>query len=60
MTFECPSSLTFSVSRECSDEGVWLQFDQSGCGFLAGELTDLLDLQVSEKLNFGRTHVLYL
>ena len=34
----CPNNANFSVSRECSVEGVWLKFDERGCGVLAEEL----------------------
>lgn len=40
-TFICPNNPDFSVTRECSIEGLWLDFDEIGCGVLAEQLEDL-------------------
>ena len=36
--YTCPNNLHFSVSRECSAEGVWQNFNEQGCGMLTEEL----------------------
>lgn len=56
VTFVCPISPIFSVTRECSAEGRWLQFDEGGCGSLTGDLRDLLLITVSEIISSRRGH----
>ena len=36
--YVCPNNPSFAVSRECTVEGLWLDFDERGCGVLAQEL----------------------
>ena len=45
--FVCTKNPKFSVSRKCNDGGMWDDFDEKGCGVLAGQLEALLSTIVS-------------
>ena len=43
----CPRNPAFSVSRECSAEGAWQEFDKEDCGLLAGKLERINEMIAS-------------
>ena len=49
----CPNNPAFSVSRECSAEGVWQEFDKGECGLLAGKLEMINEVIVSANVRLN-------
>ena len=49
-TFTCPDNTRFSVTRECfscNRAGIWLEYNERGCGSLTGDLSRILNQSVS-------------
>lgn len=40
-TYICPNNRNFSITRVCSSEATWQDFDQQGCGILAQQLENV-------------------